>query len=169
MEEFSFWGDVSPLICSPLVTEASLEPPAHSPYLSDANVDNSPLHSPVEYDMTPPFMEEAEEGGLEELDPDEAPYYEETPRQLVGYTCSGRPVYSVKRLLVPYPGKEHQEDMVEYSQLPDNKKEAEEEEESSDETSDGEEESDEEYEDSVDAESATETESDESGEENEIY
>ena len=42
---------------------------------------------------------------------EEDPYYEETPRELKGYTRSGRPVYSVRRLLVPYPGKDHVKDM----------------------------------------------------------
>ena len=42
---------------------------------------------------------------------EEEPYYEETPRELRGYTRSGRPVYSVRRLLVPYPGKDHAKDM----------------------------------------------------------
>ena len=38
-------------------------------------------------------------------------YYKETLRELKGYTRSGRPVYSVRRLLVPYPGKDHAKDM----------------------------------------------------------
>ena len=166
MEEFSLWGEVSPLSftpLSPLETEASLHPPALSPNTSDGDVDSDPLLSPT---MTTFVDEEAEEGGMEELDADEAPYYEETPRQLVGYTRSGRPIYSVKRLLVPYPGKEHEDDMVEYSQLPsDDEEEEEEEEEESDEEE--EEESDGEYD---DAQSAEETETEtESEEENEMY
>lgn len=47
----------------------------------------------------------------DEIDNEEDPYYEETPRELRGYTRSGRPVYSVRRLLVPYPGKDHAKDM----------------------------------------------------------
>ena len=165
MEEFSLWGEVSLTLTpfSPLETEASLHPPALSPNTSDGDVDSDPLLSPT---MTTFVDDEAEEGGMEELDADEAPYYEETPRQLVGYTRSGRPIYSVKRLLVPYPGKEHEEDMVEYSQLPsDDEEEEEEEEEESDEEE--EEESDGEYD---DAQSAEETETEtESEEENEMY
>ena len=170
MEEFSLWGEISPLVltpCSPLYMEASLHAPGHSPNTSDDGADSETLDSP-EHTMGTFVEAEAVEGGLEELDADEAPYYEETPRQLVGYTRSGRPIYSVKRLLVPYPGKEHEEDMVEYNQLPsadeDSEDEDEEEEEESDEE---EEESDGEYEDEQsEAASATDTESDE---ENEMY
>jgi len=138
-----------------------------SPNTSDDGVDSDPLLSP-EHVMATFVDEEAEEGGMEELAADEAPYYEETPRELVGYTRSGRPIYSVKRLLVPYPGKEHEEDMVEYSQLPSDDDDFEEEEEESEEESEEEEEeSDREYDDAQ-SEEETETET-ESENENEMY
>ena len=165
------WGEVSPLVfipLSPLHTEASLQPPGMSPNTSDDGADSDPLLSP-EHVMATFVDEEAVEGGMEELDADEAPYYEETPRQLVGYTRSGRPIYSVKRLLVPYPGKEHEEDMAEYSQLPsDDDDVEEEEEEESDESDEEEEETDGEYDDDAKSEEETETET-ESEEENEMY
>ena len=178
MEEFSCWGEVSPLLLtpfSPFGTEASLQPPCISPNTSDDGVDSDPLLSDgdllndlPEHVMATFVDDEAAEGGMEELDGDEAPYYEETPRQLVGYTRSGRPIYSVKRLLVPYPGKEHEEDMVEYSKLPSDDDDLEEEsEEESEEEEEEEEESDGEYD---DAKSETETETEtESEHENEMY
>ena len=169
MEEFSLWGEVSPLVftpLSPLDTEASLQPPCMSPNTSDDGVDSEPLDSP-EHVMATFVDEEAVEGGMEELAADEAPYCEETPRELVGYTRSGRPIYSVKRLLVPYPGKEHEEDMVEYSQLPSDDDDFEEEEEEESEEESEEEESDGEYDDGhSEAETETETESEN---ENEMY
>jgi hypothetical protein len=49
------------------------------------------------------MSESQEEEVLSDVDPDENPYYPETQRTLVGHSRSGRPIYSVRRLVVTLP------------------------------------------------------------------
>ena len=123
---------------------------------------------------------EAEEEALH-LHEQEAPYYEETKRTLVGHTRSGRPVYSVKRLIVSNPEVEMQNradeqelqallDMGE--ELPnasDDESDGEQEPVSEDESyvDDGEEEEDEELDDSLSEYSSDDDDDDEQEEEEE--
>ena len=75
----------------------------------------NPFNAP-EFDPTPcpeafllahgePY-EDLEEEDVEEEEEEEEEYYEETPREHVYTTRSGRAVYSVKRLIVPIPGND---------------------------------------------------------------
>ena len=57
------------------------------------------------YEDLPDAVEEEEEDVKEEEEEEEE-YYEETPREHVYTTRSGRAVYSVKRLIVPIPGND---------------------------------------------------------------